>query len=94
MGSDRMFSSSKLATSRGTLSHTLAYVPMCIRGANPAFASYNATAVKTYKATSNLVQFEKYFYDFEISTILLQRWRCSCTLTSRRIGSWIQPIYN
>jgi hypothetical protein len=58
-------------------------------GANPTIASYNASAVKIYNATSSLLRFENEnnFYKFEKRTSLLQRWRCSCKFLSRRIGS-------
>jgi hypothetical protein len=49
-------------------------------GANPTTSSYNASAVKSYNATSNLLRFESknIFFYLEKSTSLL-RWSWSCT---------------
>jgi hypothetical protein len=64
-------------------------------GANPTIASYNASAVKFYSATSSLVRFENrfFFFYFEKCSSLLQRWRCSCKFKNRRIGSRMEVIY-
>jgi hypothetical protein len=63
-----------------------------VPGANPTFASYNASVVNFYNATGTLARFENkniIFYILKRSS-LLQRWRCSCKSKSRRIGSWIR----
>jgi hypothetical protein len=46
-------------------------------GANPTFASYNASAVKNYNATSSLVRFFKnnLLFSFEKRSSLIHRWR-------------------
>jgi hypothetical protein len=50
--------------------------------------SYNAGVVKIYSATSSLVRFEiKKPLFFEKRSSLLQRWRCSCKVQSRKLGS-------
>jgi hypothetical protein len=56
---------------------------------NPTIASYNASAVKIYNATSSLVRCENktIFFSHDKHSSLLQRWRCSCKFKSRRIGS-------
>jgi hypothetical protein len=61
-------------------------------GANPTIASYNASAVKIYNATSSLVRFgsKNFFVYFEkmlYTYSQLQRQLCSCKFKSRRIGS-------
>jgi hypothetical protein len=58
-------------------------------GANPTTASYNASVVNFYNATDSLARFENkiVFFYFQKRTSLPQRWRCSCKLRSRRIGS-------
>jgi hypothetical protein len=52
---------------------------------------FNASTVKIYNATSSLVRFtNKKVYSSIIKNALayhLQRWRCSCKIRSRRIGS-------
>jgi hypothetical protein len=44
----------------------------------------NASAV-IYSATSSLLHFENKIFSSTLKERLLQRWRCSCKLTSRRI---------
>jgi hypothetical protein len=56
-------------------------------GVNPTIASYNASVVNFYNGTGSLVRFEKKLFYFEKRSRLLQRWRCSCKLKNRRIGS-------
>jgi hypothetical protein len=56
---------------------------------NPTIASYNASIVNFYNGTGSLAHFKNkniLFY-FEKCSRLLQRWRCSCKLKNRRIGS-------
>jgi hypothetical protein len=63
--------------------------PPCWPGVNPTIASYNASVVNFYNATGSLARFENkniLFY-FVKHCRLLQRWRCSCKLKNRRIGS-------
>jgi hypothetical protein len=56
-------------------------------GANPTTSSYTASVVKIYNATSSRLRLEiKKFFFFEKRSNLLQRWRCSCKFSSRRIG--------
>jgi hypothetical protein len=57
------------------------------------FLSYNASAVNIYNATINRVRLESkniFFYFEKRTSLLLQRWRCSCNFKSCRIGSWQQ----
>jgi hypothetical protein len=64
-------------------------------GANPTIASYKATVVNFYNAAGSLARFENKnisFY-FEKRSSLLHRWRCSCKLKSRRIGSCINKLH-
>jgi hypothetical protein len=52
-----------------------------LSGANPTFASYNASVVNFYNATGSLVRFiNKRIFVLHIQkrTSLLQRWRYSC----------------
>jgi hypothetical protein len=57
--------------------------------ANPTIVSYNPSVVNFYNATGSLARFENcnIFFFFEKRYSLLQRWRCSYKLKSRRIGS-------
>jgi hypothetical protein len=47
---------------------------------NPTIASYNASAVKIYNATSSLERFENKtnFLYYDKRPTLLERWHCSC----------------
>jgi hypothetical protein len=58
-------------------------------GANPTTSSYNASVLKILNAMSNLVRFQNIniFLYFKKRSILLQRWRGSCIIKNRRIGS-------
>jgi hypothetical protein len=57
-------------------------------------ASYNASVVNFYSATGSLACFnnKNIFFYFEKRSSLLQRWLCSCKLTSRRIGSKFRQL--
>jgi hypothetical protein len=60
-----------------------------LAGVNPTIANYNASVVNFYNATGSLARFENknILFHFEKRCRLLQRWRCSCKLKNRRIGS-------
>jgi hypothetical protein len=45
-------------------------VNLCRAGANPTIASYNASAVKIYNATSSLVRFENKIFYFILKSTL------------------------
>jgi hypothetical protein len=65
------------------------HVYMYISGSNPTTLSYNASVVNFYNATGSLARFgnKNILFYFEKRCRLLQRWRCSCKLKNRRIGS-------